>query len=72
MAYKNANFFYAKAISFYGYTTWDDLDAQARKRNWSAKTYLRKRGEVERLQAVLHGEYINGATDALNEIKNGN
>lgn len=70
MAYKNADFFYAKALAFYGFRDWQDFDTKARKRNWRRNTYLRNRAQIERLQAILHGEYIAGATDAANEIKN--
>lgn len=70
MAYKNANYFYSLALNYYGFKTWEDLDILARRRKWSAKTYLGKRKEIEKLQTFLHGQYILGATDAINEIKN--
>lgn len=72
MAYKSANSFYAQALGFYGFKSWEDFDTKAKKRNWRRNTYLRNRAQIERLQAVLHGEYIAGATDAVNEIKNTN
>lgn len=69
MAYKSMQFFYLKSLHVYGFKSWADFEANARKRNWRISTYEKRKSEIELLATVLHGAYLDGATDAAHEIK---
>ena len=69
MAYKTILYFQTMALQMRGFSSWADLEAVAKRRKWSAATLLRKQHEIDAIATVLHGAYISGATDALNEIR---
>lgn len=69
MAYKSIQIFYLKALAVYGFRSWADFEAKAKKRNWRMATYAARKREIETLATALHGAYLDGATDAVHEIK---
>jgi len=69
MAYKTILYFQTMALQMRGFSSWSDLELRAKQRKWSAATLLRKQHEIDTVATVLHGAYISGATDALNEVR---
>ena len=39
MAYKTVQIFYLKALAVHGFKSWQDFEAQAKRRNWRVSTY---------------------------------